>query len=70
MVYGFGRGSGRREGAGFGFKGSTPPWPYTSTAVAHPCRGAGIQDWLWLHHTCLLNQRILLKCLEEKRAIG
>ena len=28
MVYGFGRGSGRRGGAGFGFRGSSPPWPY------------------------------------------
>ena len=28
MVYGFGRGSGRRGGAGFGFRGATPPWPY------------------------------------------
>jgi len=32
MVYGFGRGSGRgsgfRGGAGFGFRGTSPPWPY------------------------------------------
>ena len=28
MVYGFGRGFGRRGGAGFGFRGATPPWPY------------------------------------------
>ena len=28
MVYGFGRGSGRRGGAGFGFRGVSPPWPY------------------------------------------
>ena len=28
MVYGFGRGSGRRGGAGFGFRGESPPWPY------------------------------------------
>lgn len=27
-VYGFGRGFGRRGGAGFGFRGSSPPWPY------------------------------------------
>ena len=28
MVYGYGRGFGRRGGAGFGFRGSSPPWPY------------------------------------------
>ncbi len=28
MVYGFGRGSGHRGGAGFGFRGSSPPSPY------------------------------------------
>ena len=28
MVYGFGRGFGRRGGMGFGFRGSSPPWPY------------------------------------------
>ena len=29
MVYGFGgRGLGRRGGAGFGFRGASPPWPY------------------------------------------
>jgi len=28
MVYGFGRGFGRRGGVGFGFRGSSPPWPY------------------------------------------
>ena len=28
MVYGFGRGSGRRGGAGFGFRGTSPAWPY------------------------------------------
>jgi hypothetical protein len=29
MVYGYGRGfGGRRGGAGFGFRGSSPPWPY------------------------------------------
>ncbi len=28
MVYGFGRGSGGRGGAGLGFRGSSPPWPY------------------------------------------
>lgn len=29
MVYGSGRGfGGRRGGAGFGFRGSSPPWPY------------------------------------------
>jgi len=28
MVYGFGRGSGGRGGAGLGFRGASPPWPY------------------------------------------
>ena len=28
MVYGFGRGLGGGEGAGLGFRGSSPPWPY------------------------------------------
>ena len=28
MVYGFGRGHGRRGGAGLGFRGSSPPSPY------------------------------------------
>ncbi|MFC2020843.1 DUF5320 domain-containing protein [Chloroflexota bacterium] len=28
MEYGFGRGSGRRGGAGFGFRGTSPSWPY------------------------------------------
>ena len=28
MVYGFGRGFGRSGGVGFGFRGSSPPWPY------------------------------------------
>ena len=28
MVYGFGRGQGGRGGAGLGFRGSSPPWPY------------------------------------------
>ncbi len=28
MTYGYGRGFGRRGGAGFGFRGSSPPWPY------------------------------------------
>ena len=28
MAYGFGRGLGGRGGAGFGFRGSSPPWPY------------------------------------------
>ena len=28
MVYGFDRGFGRSGGAGFGFRGSSPPWPY------------------------------------------
>ena len=28
MVYGFGRGLGGRGGAGLGFRGSSPPWPY------------------------------------------
>ncbi len=28
MQYGYGRGFGRRGGAGFGFRGSSPPWPY------------------------------------------
>jgi hypothetical protein len=28
MVYGFGRGSGRRGGAGLGFRGTSPSWPY------------------------------------------
>lgn len=28
MVYGFGRGPGGRGGAGLGFRGSSPPWPY------------------------------------------
>ena len=28
MVYGFGRGFGSRGGMGFGFRGSSPPWPY------------------------------------------
>ncbi len=28
MVYGFGWGRGGRRGAGFGFRGSSPPWPY------------------------------------------
>ena len=26
--YGFGRGLNRRGGMGFGFRGSSPPWPY------------------------------------------
>jgi len=29
MVYGFGRGTGGRGGAEFGFRGTVPPWPYT-----------------------------------------
>ncbi len=28
MPNGFGRGCGRRGGMGFGFRGSSPPWPY------------------------------------------
>jgi hypothetical protein len=28
MMYGFGRGFGRRGGAGFGFRGAYPSWPY------------------------------------------
>ena len=28
MFYGFGRGFGNRGGMGFGFRGSSPPWPY------------------------------------------
>jgi len=28
MVYGFGRGFGRGGGAGFGFRGTSPAWPY------------------------------------------
>jgi len=28
MVYGFGRGPGLRGGAGLGFRGASPPWPY------------------------------------------
>jgi len=28
MQYGYGRGFGRRGGIGFGFRGSSPPWPY------------------------------------------
>lgn len=28
MVYGFDRRSGLRGGAGFGFRGTSPPWPY------------------------------------------
>jgi len=28
MVYGFGRGFSRGGGAGFGFRGNSPPWPY------------------------------------------
>ncbi len=28
MFNGFNRGSGRGGGAGLGFRGSTPPWPY------------------------------------------
>lgn len=28
MIYGFGRGLGGRGGAGLGFRGSSPPWPY------------------------------------------
>ena len=28
MFYGFGRGFGTRGGMGFGFRGSSPPWPY------------------------------------------
>jgi len=28
MFYGFGRGFGARGGMGFGFRGSSPPWPY------------------------------------------
>lgn len=28
MPNGFGRGFGRRGGWGFGFRGSSPPWPY------------------------------------------
>lgn len=28
MFYGFGRGFGSRGGMGFGFRGSSPPWPY------------------------------------------
>lgn len=28
MTYGFGRRMGFRSGAGFGFWGSSPPWPY------------------------------------------
>ena len=28
MVYGFGRGSGRGGGADFGFRGTSPSWPY------------------------------------------
>ncbi|MFC1958889.1 DUF5320 domain-containing protein [Chloroflexota bacterium] len=31
MVYGFGRGSGGRGGAGLGFKRSSPPWPYVGS---------------------------------------
>jgi len=28
MTYGYGRGYGGRGGMGFGFRGSSPPWPY------------------------------------------
>ena len=28
MYYGYGRGLGTRGGMGFGFRGSSPPWPY------------------------------------------
>ena len=28
MVYGFGRGLNRGGGAGLGFRGASPPWPY------------------------------------------
>jgi len=28
MTYGFGRGPSGRGGAGLGFRGSSPPWPY------------------------------------------
>jgi len=28
MVYGFGRGLNRGGGAGLGFRGNSPPWPY------------------------------------------
>lgn len=28
MYYGYGRGFGTRGGMGFGFRGSSPPWPY------------------------------------------
>lgn len=28
MFYGFGRGFASRGGMGFGFRGSSPPWPY------------------------------------------
>jgi hypothetical protein len=28
MMYGFGQGQGNRGGAGFDFRGNSPPWPY------------------------------------------
>jgi hypothetical protein len=28
MYHGFGRGQGNKTGMGFGFQGSSPPWPY------------------------------------------
>jgi len=28
MTYGYGRGPGGRGGAGLGFRGTSPPWPY------------------------------------------
>ncbi len=33
MVYGFGRGWGRRGGAGFGFRGTSPSWPYVGRGM-------------------------------------
>lgn len=42
MVYGYGRGFGRRGGAGFGFRGIPAPWPYIG-------RGRGGLPRCWHH---------------------
>ncbi len=52
MPGGFGRGYGRRQGIRFGFRGSSPPWPYLGLG-----RGANLERRKMNNASCSFNYR-------------
>jgi len=70
MYYAFGRRSGIRAGAGYGFRGNSPPWPYAGRGRGGlpRCQYPGLSGSASVSGTAALPREAEIKSLKDQVA--